>query len=112
MAAIIEKRDLRDFDWLTTLIAVAIVCFGVWQIYNAQPTETYWSKQIIGLGIALVAFLVVGFSDYRRIIDAAPIGLNSFRKCGTYILPLTPIEEIARSSEIGVATTVSCPIEA
>ncbi len=73
MAAIIEKRDLRDFDWLTTIIAVAIVGFGVWQIYNAQPTETYWSKQIVGLGIALVAFLVVGFSDYRRIIDAAPL---------------------------------------
>jgi len=73
MAAIIEKRDFRDFDWLTTIIAVAIVSFGVWQIYNAQPTESYWSKQIIGLGIAMVAFLVVGFSDYRRIIDAAPI---------------------------------------
>jgi rod shape determining protein RodA len=72
MAAIIEKRDLRDFDWLTTLIAIAIVSFGVWQIYNAQPTESFWSKQIVGLGIAVVAFLVVGFSDYRRIIDAAP----------------------------------------
>ncbi len=73
MAAILEKRDLRDFDWLTTLLAISIVSFGVWQIYNAQPTETYWSKQIVGLCIALVAFAVVGFSDYRRIIDAAPI---------------------------------------
>lgn len=73
MVAIIEKRDLRDFDWLTTLIAVAIVCFGVWQIYNAQPEMNTWSKQILGLGLALVAFLVVAFSDYRRIIDAAPI---------------------------------------
>ena len=73
MAAILEKRDLRDFDWLTTLLAIAIVSFGVWQIYNAQPTETYWSKQIIGLCIALVAFAIVGFSDYRRIIDAAPV---------------------------------------
>ena len=73
MAAIIEKHDLRDFDWLTMVIAIAIVSFGVWQIYNAQPTETYWSKQIIGLGIALVAFTVVAFSDYKRIVDAAPI---------------------------------------
>jgi len=73
MAAIIEKRDLRDFDWLTTVLAISIVSFGVWQIYNAQPTENYWSKQIVGLCIALVAFLVVGFSDYRRIIDAAPV---------------------------------------
>jgi rod shape determining protein RodA len=73
MVAIIEKRDLRDFDWLTTGLALAIAGFGVWQIHNALPTEGYWSKQIIGIGIAMVAFVVVAFSDYRRIIDAAPI---------------------------------------
>ncbi|MCY7374523.1 MAG: rod shape-determining protein RodA [Pyrinomonadaceae bacterium] len=73
MAAIIEKRNLRDFDWLTAFLAVAIVCFGVWQIYNAQPTETYWSKQIVGLGIALIAFAVIAIIDYRRVIDAAPV---------------------------------------
>lgn len=73
MVAIIEKRDLRDFDWLTTMLAVAIASFGVWQIYNAVPSESFWSKQIIGLGIALFAFFVVALSDYRRIIDAAPL---------------------------------------
>lgn len=73
MAAILEKHSLRDFDWLTTFIAISIVFFGVWQIYNATPDMNYWSKQIVGLGIAIIAFLVVAFSDYRRIIDAAPI---------------------------------------
>ncbi len=72
MVAIIEKRDLRDFDWLTSFLAVAIACFGIWQIHNALPSESYWKKQIIGLGIAAVAFLIVAFIDYRRIIDAAP----------------------------------------
>ena len=72
MVAIIEKRDLRDFDWLTAMLAVAIAAFGVWQIHNALPSESYWSKQIIGIGIAFVAFLVIAFNDYRRIIDAAP----------------------------------------
>ncbi|MBC7899820.1 MAG: rod shape-determining protein RodA [Saprospiraceae bacterium] len=72
MVAIIEKRDLRDFDWLTASLAIAIACFGVWQIHNAVPSESYWSKQIIGLFIGLTAFLVIAFSDYRRIIDAAP----------------------------------------
>jgi len=72
MVAIIEKRDLRDFDWLTSLLAIAIAGFGVWQIHNALPTESYWTKQIFGLGIAVVAFLVVAFSDYRWIIDSAP----------------------------------------
>lgn len=72
MVAIIEKRDLRDFDWLTTFLAVAIAGFGIWQIHNALPTESYWTKQIIGLCIAIVAFLVIAFSDYRRIIELAP----------------------------------------
>jgi rod shape determining protein RodA len=80
MVAILEKRSLRDFDWLVAILAVAIVSFGVWQIYNAQPTESYWSKQIIGLGIAITAMLVVSFTDYRRIVDAAPFfyGLGLF----------------------------------
>ena len=73
MVAIIEKRDLRDFDWLTALLALAIASFGVWQIHNALPTESYWSKQIIGIVIALVACFVVCFTDYRRIIDSAPV---------------------------------------
>lgn len=89
MVAIIEKRDLRDFDWLTALLAVAIACFGIWQIHNALPTESYWSKQIIGLLIALTAFFFVAFSDYRRIIDAAPV----FYGIGLVllILVLTPL---------------------
>src|SRR6478736_908316 len=73
MVARIEKRDFRDFDWLTTLLAITIAGFGIWQIHNALPSEGYWSKQIVGLGIAIVAFLVVAFNDYRRIIDAAPV---------------------------------------
>jgi len=73
MVAALEKRNIRDFDWLTVVLAVAIVSFGVWQIYNAQPTETYWSKQIIGLFIALAALVVIALTDYRRVIEAAPV---------------------------------------
>ena len=73
MVAILEKKDFRDFDWLTTVLALAIAGFGIWQIHNALPDENYWSKQIIGLGIALVAFIVVAFSDFRRIVDYAPV---------------------------------------
>jgi rod shape determining protein RodA len=72
MVARIEKRSLRDFDWFLALLAVAVVFFGVWQIYNAQPTETYWQKQLIGLSIAVVAMLVMSFTDYRKLIEYAP----------------------------------------
>src|SRR4029453_17019433 len=72
MVAIIQKRSWRDFDWILALLAIGIVAFGTIQIRNAQPTETFWIKQLIGLSIALVAMLAVAFTDYRRLIHFAP----------------------------------------
>jgi rod shape determining protein RodA len=72
MVAIIHKRSWRDFDWLLALLAIGIVLFGTIQIRNAQPTETYWVKQLIGLGIGLVAMLAIAFTDYRRLLNLAP----------------------------------------
>src|ERR1700675_1066955 len=73
MVAILQRRKLRDFDWLIALLAITIVGFGAWEIHNAQPTETYWQKQLVGLGIALVAMLGIAFSDYRRLVEIAPV---------------------------------------
>jgi rod shape determining protein RodA len=73
MVAMIQKRGLRDFDWLLAFLAIGIVCFGTLQIRNAQPTENYWVKQLIGLGIAVVAMLLVAFNDYRKLINMAPV---------------------------------------
>src|SRR5215211_4241443 len=72
MVAILEKRSLRDFDWMLALLALMIVAFGTWQIHNAQPTETYWQKQLIGLGVAIVAMIAVAFTDYRKLVNFAP----------------------------------------
>ena len=72
MVAVLKHRRLRDFDWLVAALAIAIVCFGAWEIHNAQPTETFWQKQLIGLGIALVAMFAIALTDYRRVIELAP----------------------------------------
>ena len=72
MVAIIHKRSWRDFDWILALLAIAIVLFGTIQIRNAQPTETYWVKQLIGLGIGLIAMLAIAFTDYRKLLHLAP----------------------------------------
>jgi rod shape determining protein RodA len=72
MVAIIHKRSWRDFDWTLALVAIAIVLFGTFQIRNAQPTEPYWVKQLIGLAIGLVAMLAIAFTDYRKLLHLAP----------------------------------------
>ena len=73
MVAVLKHRKLRDFDWLVAALAILIVCFGAWEIHNAQPTETFWQKQLIGLGIALVAMFAIAFTDYRRVLELAPV---------------------------------------
>jgi rod shape determining protein RodA len=72
MVAILEKRRLRDFDWVLTLLATGIVFFGTWQIYNAQPTEGYWKKQLFGLFVSLGLMFVVALTDYRKLLHLAP----------------------------------------
>jgi rod shape determining protein RodA len=72
MVAMIQKKGLRDFDWLLAFLAIGIVVFGTIQIRSAQPTEGYWVKQLIGLGIAIIAMLAVALNDYRKLINIAP----------------------------------------
>lgn len=73
MVEVLKSKTLRDFDWLIAALAITIVCFGAWEIRNAQPTETYWLKQLVGLGVAMVAMCAIAFSDYRRLVELAPI---------------------------------------
>jgi rod shape determining protein RodA len=72
MVAIIHKRSIRDFDWILALLAIGLVCFGTTQIRHAVPMESYWIKQLIGLGIAIIAMLAVAFTDYRKLLSIAP----------------------------------------
>jgi rod shape determining protein RodA len=73
MVAIIQKRSWRDFDWVLAFLAISIVAFGTIQIRYAQPTEPYWIKQLIGLSIGTVAMLAIAFTDYRRLLNLAPV---------------------------------------
>jgi len=90
MVAILEKRKLRDFDWLLTLLALAIALFGTWMIYNAQPDAGYWKKQFIGLGVSTVVMLAVAFTDYRKLVHIAP----AFYAFGLFLLVIVLIPGI------------------
>ena len=90
MSALLEKKSLRDFDWLLAFLAIGIVAFGTVQIRYAQPQEAYWVKQLIGLGIALVAMILVAVTDYRRLLNIAP----AFYAFGLILLALVLIPGI------------------
>ncbi len=44
-----------------------------WTDVSGQLSNTMRNNALIGIGIAIVGFLVVSFTDYRRLIEMAPI---------------------------------------
>ena len=73
MVSVLKQRRFRDFDWFLLLLAITIAAFGTWQIYNAQPEMGYWKKQLVGLGVSLALMLVVALTDYRKLVNIAPV---------------------------------------
>ena len=90
MAAILDNRKMRDFDWVLLGLAVAITLFGTWMIYHAQPETNYWKKQLIGLAVSFGVMLVVAFTDYRKLVDFAPI----FYAFGLFLLVIVLVPGI------------------
>jgi len=69
----LSKKTARDIDWLLLLAPVALTLFGCLGIYSTAPSEDFAIKQLIFLGIGLVAAAVATFTDYRKVInDVAP----------------------------------------
>ena len=64
----LDRKTLRDIDWLLLLAPIALTLFGCLGIYSTAPDKDFVKKQIIflviGLGIATVAM----FTDYRKVI--------------------------------------------
>lgn len=68
----INQRSLRDVDWLLLLAPVALTLFGCLGIASTAPGAEL-KKQIIALGIGLVAAMAVMLTDYRKVIlNVAP----------------------------------------
>ena len=76
-----NPRFIRDFDWLSFLLILGLMAFGIVQIHSAKPNEpSLWHKQIVAMVLGLVVMFVVTKMDYNRIFSLAPIlyGLGIF----------------------------------
>lgn len=67
-----DARFWRDFDWAVALVPILLVGFGTVFIFSSQPDESYWKKQLLFLGMGVVAMAVFALTDYRRWLQLAP----------------------------------------
>jgi rod shape determining protein RodA len=61
---------LIDFDWWLVLAALGLAGFGILEIYSAQPGQPFWSRQVIWVGLGMIALIVITVVDYRRLAEA------------------------------------------
>lgn len=76
-----NPRFLRDFDWLSFLLIIGLMAFGLVQIHSAKPNDpSLWRKQLIAMGLGLVVMFIVTKIDYNRLFSFAPYlyGLGIF----------------------------------
>ncbi len=74
----IDRRLLRNFDWITIAVTILICLIGIMTIYSAtrplsgEPHPAFYLKQIIWLAIGLFALFAVVSIDYMWIDRASP----------------------------------------
>jgi rod shape determining protein RodA len=64
----LDRKTLRDIDWLLLLAPIALTLFGCLGIYSTAPGTDFVKKQIIFLVIGLGIATVMMFTDYRKVI--------------------------------------------
>lgn len=69
-------RSFRDFDWPLLLIVLTICGLGVLQIYSATHDTKWndaWWKQLIWIGLGLVAMWLATTIDYHSLLGQVPL---------------------------------------
>ncbi len=75
----VDRRALRNFDWLSLAVALAISVIGIMTIYSAtrplsaEPHPTFYLRQIIWLSLGVFALLATAWIDYLWIDRSARV---------------------------------------
>jgi rod shape determining protein RodA len=70
-----DRPRVQDFDWTLLAIVGAISAVGVLEIYSSTHASAmagmHW-KQVIWIGIGLIAMFAISRIDYHTLLDQAP----------------------------------------
>ncbi len=68
----LDRRFIISFDWMWFLALLALTGGGlvtIWSTTEGTGIDSYFGKQFLYLGLALLAFLVLLYIDYHAISD-------------------------------------------
>jgi rod shape determining protein RodA len=72
----LERAQIRNFDWPLLFAVLALCAIGVGMIYSATITTIdladYWSRQLVFVGLGLTVLVIAAVFDYRQLQLLAP----------------------------------------
>ncbi len=70
-----RKRELKNIQWSLLIIALILTAIGIVALFSAtQESENgEFTKQLIWLGISLVALFIILFVDYELLVKISPV---------------------------------------
>lgn len=70
-----RKRELKNIQWSLLIIALILSVIGLVALFSATQETNYdeFTKQVIWLGISLVAVFIMIFVNYQTLVNVSPI---------------------------------------
>ncbi|MDQ6758449.1 MAG: rod shape-determining protein RodA [Acidobacteriota bacterium] len=86
-----KYRSIRDLDWPMFILACAICCMGVLQIFSATHDTVWrdaWWKQVAWILIAIALMWVTTLIDYHTLLGHVPLfyGLSVLTLIATFAI--------------------------
>lgn len=70
---IIDKRYLKQFDWISFGIMIALMAIGVFFVFSAtyspeRPFSIFFKKQTVGIVSGLILYFLCAFVNYKTLL--------------------------------------------
>ena len=101
-----RRQELKNIEWTILICAIILAGIGLVALYSVSYNSDFseLKKQVIWLGISLVAMIIVIFIDYEVIAKVSPIWYVLFCILLVGVLFTVPIDGASRWFNLGSFT--------
>ena len=75
-----RKRELKNMEWTILIVAIILSIIGLVALFSATGESDYdeFKKQLIWIGVSLVAMVIVMLIDYELLVKVSPVFYGIF----------------------------------
>ncbi len=98
-----RKNEIKNVEWKILIVAIILSLIGLVALFSATQENNYdeFYRQLIWLGVSIVAMIIIMFISYETLVKIAPILYGSAITLLIAVLFTTPINGASSWFDIG-----------